>query len=168
MLFFFLFNQGNLYIIYFVSNSFTTFTIQWMNTIKGKTYDCFFHPVWYLKKNYWKRSSITSSVSSLTMIFMLSFFECILCSSSLYLKEIKLITIVNWIFHVSDFLRRFIFVVSRFYFFSLKGFLTSLIMLSFIFCLFEALKFSSQYVKKKICLEKIKSFILLEKVLIYF
>ena len=162
-----------------------------MNTIKGKTYDCFFHPVWYLKKNYWKSSSITSSVSSLTMIFILSFFECILCSSSLYLKEIKLIVnwnvnwielliellielnwivnaIVNWIFHVSDFLRLFIFVVSRFYFFSLKGFLTSLIMLSFIFCLFEALKFSSQYVKKKIFLEKIKCFILLEKALIYF
>ena len=41
------------------------------------------------------------------MISMLSLFECITCSSSLSLEEIKLIAIVNWIFHVSHFLRLF-------------------------------------------------------------
>ena len=38
---------------------------------------------------------------------MLSFFECITCSSSLSLEEIKLIAIFNYIFHVSDLLRLF-------------------------------------------------------------
>ena len=39
---------------------------------------------------------------------MLTFFEFITHSSSVSLEEIKLITIANWIFHVSDFLRSFI------------------------------------------------------------
>ena len=38
---------------------------------------------------------------------MLSFFECITRSRSLPMKEIALFAIVNWIFHVSDFLRLF-------------------------------------------------------------
>ena len=38
---------------------------------------------------------------------MLSLFECITCSSSLSMEEVKLFAIVNWIFHVSDFLRLF-------------------------------------------------------------
>ena len=38
---------------------------------------------------------------------MLLLFECITCSSSLPLEEIELIAIVNWNFHVSDFLRLF-------------------------------------------------------------
>ena len=53
-------------------------------------------------------SSITSSTLLLVMISMLSLFECITCSSSLSLEEIKLIAIVNWVFHVFDFLRLFI------------------------------------------------------------
>ena len=38
---------------------------------------------------------------------MLSLFECIAGSSSLSMEEIKLFAIVNWIFHVSEFLRLF-------------------------------------------------------------
>ena len=38
---------------------------------------------------------------------MLSLFECITRFLSLALKETKLIDIVNWIFHVSKFLRSF-------------------------------------------------------------
>ena len=41
------------------------------------------------------------------MNYILSLFECIMRSSSLYLEEIKLIAIVSWIFHVSNFLRSF-------------------------------------------------------------
>ena len=52
-----------------------------------------------------KSFSITSSALLQTMISMLSLFECILRSSSLSLEEIKLIAIVNWIFHMPDFLR---------------------------------------------------------------
>ena len=39
---------------------------------------------------------------------MLSFLECITCSSSLFLGEIKLTAVFNWIFHESDSLRPFI------------------------------------------------------------
>ena len=39
----------------------------------------------------------------LIMISMLSFSECITCSSSLSLEEVKLIAIVNWILHEPDF-----------------------------------------------------------------
>ena len=42
------------------------------------------------------------------MISVLSLFECIIRSSSLSIEEIKLFAIVNWIFHVSNFLRLFI------------------------------------------------------------
>ena len=38
---------------------------------------------------------------------MLSLFEFITCSSSLSTQETKLIAIVGWIFHVSDFSRLF-------------------------------------------------------------
>ena len=41
------------------------------------------------------------------MVYLLSLFECITGSSSLCLEEIKVIAIVNLIFHVSDFLRLF-------------------------------------------------------------
>ena len=50
---------------------------------------------------------ITSSAFSLIMISMLSIFECIISHSSLSMEEIKLFVIVNWIFHVTDFLRLF-------------------------------------------------------------
>ena len=45
---------------------------------------------------------------TLTIISMLSLFECITCSSSLSMEEIELLAIFNWIFHVSEFLRLFI------------------------------------------------------------
>ena len=39
---------------------------------------------------------------------MLSLFECITRFLSFSMEEIKLFAIVNWVFHVSDFLRLFI------------------------------------------------------------
>ena len=57
-----------------------------------------------------KISSITSSAFSLLMIYMLSLFEHITCSSSLPLKEKKLIAAVNWFSHLSDFRRPFMMV----------------------------------------------------------
>ena len=54
-----------------------------------------------------KSSSITPSALSLIMSSMLSLFEFISRSLSVFLEEIKLIAIVNWTFHVSDFLRLF-------------------------------------------------------------
>ena len=42
-------------------------------------------------------------VELLIMISMLSFSECITCSTSLSLEEVKLIAIVNWILHEPDF-----------------------------------------------------------------
>ena len=41
---------------------------------------------------------------------MLLLFECITCTSSLSMEEIKLFAIVNWIFCVSDFLKLFWFM----------------------------------------------------------
>ena len=38
---------------------------------------------------------------------MLSLFECISCSSSLFLEEMNLIAIINLIFYLSDFWRSF-------------------------------------------------------------
>ena len=64
-------------------------------------------PIWYLHSSDSKRSSINSSALSLIMISLLSLFECITRSSSLPLKEIKLIAIVNLGFHVSDFFMMF-------------------------------------------------------------
>ena len=46
-------------------------------------------------------------MTSLFMVSLLSLFECVTRFSSLSLEEIKLIAIVNWIFHVSDSLRIF-------------------------------------------------------------
>ena len=48
-------------------------------------------------KSYFK----ISSASSLIMISMISLSECITCSSSISVEEIKLLANVNWIFHVS-------------------------------------------------------------------
>ena len=64
--------------------------------------------IWYLFLSDLKSSLITSSALSLIMISILSIFECVTWSSSLSsLEEVKLIFIVCWIFHVSDFLRSF-------------------------------------------------------------
>ena len=59
------------------------------------------------RKNWSKRYVINLSALSLTMISLLSLLECITCSLSLSLEEIKLIAIVNWFFRVSEFLRSF-------------------------------------------------------------
>ena len=59
----------------------------------------------YLFLSESKSSFITLPALSFIMISMLSIFECITRSSSLSMKKIKLIAIVNWIFPVSDFLR---------------------------------------------------------------
>ena len=64
-------------------------------------------PIRHLERSDGKKSSITSSAFSLLMIYMLSLFEHITCSSSLPLKEKKLIAIVNWFSHLSDFWRPF-------------------------------------------------------------
>ena len=62
----------------------------------------------YLFLSDTKSFFVTSSASSLIMISLLSLSECIKRSwLSWSLEKIKLIAIVNWIFHVSDFLRLF-------------------------------------------------------------
>ena len=60
-------------------------------------------PSIFSSKLIWCLLKIDSALS-LIMISMLSFSECITCSSSLSLEETKLIAIVNWIFQVLDFL----------------------------------------------------------------
>ena len=50
---------------------------------------------------------IILSALSLIVTSLLSLFECITCSSTSSLEEIKLIAIANWIFYVSDFSRFF-------------------------------------------------------------
>ena len=57
-------------------------------------------PFWCLERSDWKKTSKSSSALSLTIISMLSLFECITHPSSLSLEEIKSIAIVTWIFHV--------------------------------------------------------------------
>ena len=63
--------------------------------------------IWYLERSDLTSSSITYSVLSLIIISMMSLFESITHSSSIFLWETKLIVFVSWIFHVSDFLRLF-------------------------------------------------------------
>ena len=102
-------------------------------------------------------------------------FECIRIFSSLSLEDIKLVAMVNWIFHVWAFLRTFIitfkyglivflfFNLKRFFiswiisFFKLKRFLTSLIMLCFFFYIFS-LHFSSLHLMKKNILFFLKTY----------
>ena len=101
--------------IYISSAVFKTYFIAhmiWqMNAIKYKNnyLSCFLTPTWYLKKSDRKSSSITSSALLLIMISMLSFFECITGLSSFPLEEInlKLIVVVNLIFHVWDYWHHF-------------------------------------------------------------
>ena len=59
------------------------------------------------RKNWSKIYVINLSALSLTIISLLSLLECITCSLSLSLEEIKLIAILNWFFRVSEFLRWF-------------------------------------------------------------
>ena len=121
-MFYFIFFSDSIYCCFFVfypirsiyiwfssfKTYFMAFTVQYINTIKDLTtiFPMMF-PIWYLHSSDSKRSSINSSALSLIMISLLSLFECITRSSSLPLKEIKLIAIVNWGFHVSDFFMMF-------------------------------------------------------------
>ena len=66
------------------------------------------NPIWYPERSDSRRSLITSSASLHTMTSMLSLFKYITHSSSIFLEEIKLIAIVNWIFHGSGSRRSFI------------------------------------------------------------
>ena len=63
------------------------------------------NPILCLQTNDWKSSYITSSSLSVIIISTLSLFECITPSSSLSLKDTRLIAILLWVFHVSTFLR---------------------------------------------------------------
>ena len=123
LLFCFLSNQENLYIIHLVQNLFyVNYDIIHKHNQKIKSLPLIdvSNPIWYLERSNWKFFSITSFALSLIMILMLLPFKCITLSSSLSLKEIKLIAIVNWIFHVLDFLGTFTFfkyglILSRYY-----------------------------------------------------
>ena len=70
-----------------------------------ETFGNVFNAILYLERIYWKRSSIISSALSVIMISMLWLLQGIPNSSSLFLKNIKLIPIFNWIIPVSDFLK---------------------------------------------------------------
>ena len=62
---------------------------------------------WYIFLSESKSYFMTLSASSLIMISMLPFFECISRSLSLSMIEINAFAIVNWITHVSYFFRLF-------------------------------------------------------------
>ena len=83
-----------------------------MDSIKYEVstfYWCFqSNPIWCLEKNDWKCSSESLSSFALIIMSLLSLFECI---TLWLLEDIKLIAIVNWIFHASDFSLR-IFTIS--------------------------------------------------------
>ena len=70
-----------------------------------ETFGNVFNAILYLERIYWKRSSIISSALSVIMISMLWLLQGIPNSSSLFLKNIKLIPIFNWIIPVSEFLK---------------------------------------------------------------
>ena len=63
---------------------------------------------WYLERSESKSSSTTSFASLQDINFILLLIECIIRSFSESIEKIKLITIVNWIFYVSDFWRSII------------------------------------------------------------
>ena len=70
-----------------------------------ETFGNVFNAILCLERIYWKRSSIISSALSVIMISMLWLLQGIPNSSSLFLKNIKLIPIFNWIIPVSEFLK---------------------------------------------------------------
>ena len=104
LLFSFLSNQGNLYMVHLVQKTFLWHLQcnKWTQSkIKSLILIYVSNPIWYLLKIDPKNISRTSFALSLILIFMLSRFECIISSSSLSLEEIKLIAIVNSIFPLS-------------------------------------------------------------------
>ena len=93
-----------------------------MNILEDKfnTFNQFFQIILVLLRSDLKISSKTSSALSLIIMSMLSIFEWITRSSSLSLEEIKLIGIVNCIFHVSDNLKLFMISSSKYGLISLR------------------------------------------------
>ena len=93
-----------------------------MNILEDKlnTFNRFFQIILILLRSDLKISSKTSSALSLIIMSMLSIFEWITRSSSLSLEEIKLIGIVNCIFHVSDNLKLFMISSSKYGLISLR------------------------------------------------
>ena len=69
--------------------------------MKWKAFYIIFHQLSVAK------NSLKREIVPLIMTSMLSIFDCIKYSSSLSMEEIELFAIVNWISHVSDFLRIF-------------------------------------------------------------
>ena len=65
------------------------------------------NPILYIESSDLKNYSIASSELSLIMVSMLSLFEYMTGYSSVSLQEVKLIAIVNWMFHESDTLTSF-------------------------------------------------------------
>ena len=108
LLFCFLSKQENLYMIHHDWDLFYGIYNTILNIIKDKLFTVVdSKSFWYLFLIESTSSFITWSGWSLILISMLLLFECITCSSSLSMEEIKLFAIVNWIFYVSVFLRLF-------------------------------------------------------------
>ena len=82
-------------------------TINEHNQRRTRIFHRLFQFIWDLFLIELKSSFLNSYASSLIMISMLSLFECIKRFSLITKEEIKLIVIINWIFHMSDFLRLF-------------------------------------------------------------
>ena len=93
--------------IYISSTSFKVYVKWTQSKIKSLLFIDVSSPIWKLWRRYSKSFPITSFAFSLIKISMLLLFECIKLSLSLSLVHIKLVTIVNWIFHLSDFLELF-------------------------------------------------------------
>ena len=89
-----------------IQTYFMTFTMQQIYGIKDKitTFSLMFLTHFDIYK---KNASTSSLIISFAYFFVITL-ECIRCSTSASLEEIKLTAIVNWIFHVLDFLKSFI------------------------------------------------------------
>ena len=87
-----------------------TFVIRQLNWNKNKITSFYVSKFpWYLEQSDSKSSSTTSFVSLLRCKFyFILLLECIIRSSSASFEEIKLIVIVNWIFHLQEFWRSII------------------------------------------------------------
>ena len=76
--------------------------------IKSLPFSDVSNSIWYLERSSSRSYLVTSFTLSYVITFVLSLFQCITCSSSVSLEEIKLTAIVNWTVHVPDFWRSFI------------------------------------------------------------
>ena len=89
---------------------FMVFVAHQFNWIKNKlTSFHWFFWITLISWTKWLKKFINNSISIIIRcIFYITLFECITRSSSASFEEIKLIAIVNWIFHASDFWRSII------------------------------------------------------------